>query len=202
LLEYSKELVIKLNEIGSDQKALIKVSIDDEQLQLSIHAAKFKLGQRTVTLVSIQNIESELAEQEMEAWQKLIRVLTHEIMNSVTPIASLASTINDLVKDLDQSAAGTDLNENTDRKNDINKAAATIEKRSYGLLSFINAYRDLTRIPKPNLQVFKARELCDRIHSLMEKQLSESNIIFTIKINPDDLQLIADNELIECISCK
>ena len=85
----------------SGEKVLVKVVDDDELLQLAIYATEFKLRGDLYKLVSIQDIQSELEEKEIEAWQKLTRVLTHEIMNSITPIASLASTVNDLLADLD-----------------------------------------------------------------------------------------------------
>ncbi len=98
LTAFSGELVDTLNNLQSGDKALVKIEDEGETLFLAIYATSFKLRNRAITLVSMQNIESELAEQEMQAWQKLIRVLTHEIMNSVTPIASLASTVNTLIE--------------------------------------------------------------------------------------------------------
>ena len=93
----SKPLVTTLYELNSGERALVKIHDRDEILQLVISGTEFRLRERNYKLVSIQNIQAELEEQELDAWQKLIRVLTHEIMNSVTPIASLASTLNDLV---------------------------------------------------------------------------------------------------------
>ena len=97
LKNISRELVEKLYNIKSGDRNLIKVYDNDELLQLAVYATQFKLSGKAITLVSMQNIQGELEEKEMEAWQNLMRVLTHEIMNSVTPISSLASTANQLL---------------------------------------------------------------------------------------------------------
>lgn len=140
------------------------------------------------TLISLQNIHSELEEKEMEAWQKLIRVLTHEIMNSVTPISSLAGTVNKLLNDpgkLD------------DEISDIKNAVKTIQKRSEGLIHFVENYRNLTKIPKPNFETFRVSVLTDRIYNLMKNEFAGNNIKFNTSIVPDNLTLSADSELIE-----
>jgi len=98
LVEFSAEYVQILRRLTTGERSLVTVKRGGEILRLAVHATEFRQQQRMFKLVSMQNIESELAEQEMEAWQKLIRVLTHEIMNSVTPIASLASTVNSLLQ--------------------------------------------------------------------------------------------------------
>ncbi len=97
LKESSPGLVEALFRLKPRDQSLVKVEAGDEQLQLLLHAAEFKQRGRDFTLVSIQDIRSELEEREIEAWQKLIRVLTHEIMNSMTPISSLATTVQDLI---------------------------------------------------------------------------------------------------------
>jgi len=112
---------------------------------LAIHATVFRLNEDEYTLISIQNIHLELEEKEMEAWQNLIRVLTHEIMNSITPITSLAATTNDLLAD------------------DVRQAVQTIQRRSEGLLHFVQSYRKLTRIPSSNFQIIPIAELFDRL---------------------------------------
>src|SRR5690554_1536000 len=103
---YSHELVQKLLTIKHGENALVKVRDKDDLLQLSIYGTEFKIHNRNIMLVSIKNIQHELDDKEMESWQKLIRVLTHEIMNSITPISSLSSTINllmdNIIASLDQ----------------------------------------------------------------------------------------------------
>ena len=162
----SESLRDTLAKIGPGEKALVKFSSGYETLQLSIHATKIRLGNRPLTLVSLQNIGSELAEQEMIAWQNLIRVLTHEIMNSMTPIASLAGSISGVVRSrLDPNGAGNKLNAGADQ--DIYDALGTIERRSQGLMHFVESYRDLTRIPIPDIRIVAFAELLSRVDRLL-----------------------------------
>jgi len=193
----SPRLVETLAGSKPGEKALVKIDRGDLSLTLAVYPTQFRIPDRTITLVSMQDIENELAEQEMAAWQKLIRVLTHEIMNSVTPIASLASTVGDLVKQLEQSEVGDSDHRGAEAKSVIREAAATIKKRSKGLLHFIDAYRDLTKIPKPNFEIFRASELLQRAAGLFKNQLDESGIDLGIKVEPTSLELTADPQLIE-----
>lgn len=190
------ELVFFNIEPGTNE--LVKVKRGEDLLQLSINATEFKINERDIILVSIKNIQSELEEQEMEAWQKLIRVLTHEIMNSIAPIASLTSTVNLMVTDV---AAKIDpyLQDNADRENigDIVNALNTIHKRSTGLIHFVEKYRNLTRIPKPNFTVYQIKEQFTNIADLLEKDIKENNINLTISVVPEKLDLTADEQLIE-----
>lgn len=183
----SEKLVKTLFAIKPREKATIKVEIDSEFLHLSLYGTEFKLGGNKYSLVSLQNIHSELEATEIEAWQKLIRVLTHEIMNSVTPISSLASTINGLVKEDMVSESLTD----------IKDAAQTIKKRSHGLIHFVDAYRNLTLVKKPNFEIFQIKELFSRVEKLMQTDFKEKGIQFDVRVEPRTLELTADTELIE-----
>jgi len=197
LSAYFPALVETLTNLKPGDKSLVKIVKDGEPLTIMTYATEFKQRDRSIKLVSMQNIESELAEQEMESWQKLIRVLTHEIMNSVTPIASLASTVSQLIANSSQVENVNHVELNAEAAKDIHQAAATIEKRSHGLLNFIDAYRNLTRIPAPKFQIFMVSELFDRVSQLMRNQLAENHISLNIEINPSSLELTADKELIE-----
>lgn len=192
----SVELVNQLFKLRSGQKALIKVKDKDEILQLAISATEFRLQNESLTLVSLQNIQSELEEQELEAWQKLIRVLTHEIMNSVTPIASLASTLNDLVNPEENSDIDSVVDET---RNDIQGGLKTIQRRSEGLLHFVNAYRNLTRIPVPDLRMVQMKDVLASVTQLMLAETRERKINLTTNVQPAGLQIMVDPELIEQI---
>ena len=190
------ELVFFNIEPGDNE--LIKVKRGEDLLQLSIQATEFKINERDIILVSIKNIQSELEEQEMEAWQKLIRVLTHEIMNSIAPIASLTSTVNLMVSEVAENIE-PHLKESFNREgiDDIINALNTIHKRSTGLIHFVEKYRNLTRIPKPNFSVYKLKDQFDNIYSLLEKEIKEKNVKFEMSIVPEKLDLTADEQLIE-----
>jgi signal transduction histidine kinase len=145
-------------------------------------------------LVAMQNIQFELEEEEMKSWQNLIRVLTHEIMNSITPIASLASTAFGLLKDNQECEVPETVNE---VMGDVREAVDTIEKRSKGLLTFIENYRKLTRIPKPDFKIVPVKDLFERVEQLIKDQIELKSIRFATQIDPESLTITADAGLIE-----
>ena len=190
----SPKLVQKLLELSPGGKDLVKLQQEDDLLQLSIYATGFVLHQQQLMLVAMQNIQNELEEEEMKSWQNLIRVLTHEIMNSITPIASLSSTAYGLLKDGRECEVPESINETID---DVRHAVNTIEKRSKGLLTFIENYRALTRIPKPEFKMVKIKDLFERVEYLMKDQFEAYAINFNMRIDPESLEITADPALIE-----
>ena len=190
----SHGLAEKLSNISPGDKDLFKLKQGDDLLQLSIYATGFVLRRQQLILVAMQNIQSELEEKEMTSWQNLIRVLTHEIMNSITPIASLASTANGLLKGDTECKVPEELNEVI---TDVGHAVKTIEKRSKGLITFIDNYRKLTRIPKPDFKIVQVRDLFERVKSLMGDQIEKTAIRFKSEIDPQSLTITADPALIE-----
>jgi nitrogen fixation/metabolism regulation signal transduction histidine kinase len=196
LKRLSEELVDVLLQMNPGEKSLVKLELHGELLQLVIYATEMKLRGEPQKLVSIQNIQSELDEKEMEAWQKLVRVLTHEIMNSLTPISSLASTVHGLLKpDSTDGEHGDRVTSETLR--DVRGAVETIEKRSQGLLHFVDAYRNLARIPRPNFSIVPVAELFRHVEQLMRSHFEAGRISFSMHIEPSSLELTADGELIE-----
>ncbi len=189
----SRELVETLYRINSGDRKLLKIDYHGENYQLAVYASQFKLHEKHYTLVSIQNIRYELEEKEMEAWQNLIRVLTHEIMNSITPISSLASTANELVSGADPEKGTLE----PETLKDIEGALETIYKRSQGLLQFVNAYRNLTKIPPPNFKIVKVKDLFESIGNLLEPQLKEKHIKFGMDVDPPGLEVTADPDQVE-----
>ncbi len=196
LESYSSELVKKMKNMKSGERILVQVIDNDMMMQLAIYATEFKIRMQSIILVSIQNIQSELEEQEMAAWQKLIQVLTHEIMNSITPIASLSSTINELLKDIDTTDNKPQMIDD-ETVIDIRNSLKTITKRSTGLVHFVESYRNLTKIPKPKFNIIPVKEIFNNVHLLMEKNIKLKGIDCVIDISPPSLELTADEELIE-----
>jgi two-component system nitrogen regulation sensor histidine kinase NtrY len=195
LTSFSPEIVEILKTIKHNQRKLIKVQIKDDLLQLSLFAKQFKQENKEITIVSVQNIESELEQNEMEAWQKLIRVLTHEIMNSITPITSLSTTVNMMVDDWQQSnEKGEDTDEVT---TDIKQAIKTIHKRSEGLLQFVQTYRSLTKIPIPNFTVIKVKDFFNDMAQFHRKDLETDGVSLSIEIEPDNIEITADETMME-----
>lgn len=177
--------------LNQDDNKLVKITLDDELLQLSIQATEYKKKGEEYLLVSVKNIHAELEQKEIDSWQKLIRVLTHEIMNSITPISSLASTVKQLLPE-----KGVQLKEEEDLES-MHHALSTISRRSDGLLNFVQVYRDLTRIPKPNFQKVVVKDLFFDSKLMLLHKIKNEDIQINIQTMPDDISIMADSNLIE-----
>ena len=185
--------------LKAGQHTMLKIHLNGDLMQLAIYGTQFMLRDRMITLVSIQNIRSQLEESEMDAWQKLIRVLTHEIMNSITPISSMAGSVKEILNDMQPEFQKISNGDLLECYNDINTAVQTIQKRSEGLLQFVEAYRSLTRLPSPKFEEFSVAELFIRVKKLMDEEFKERNIQFKCHTIPDHLKLTADPAMIEQI---
>lgn len=175
--------------LKSGQKELLKLTLKNKVLQLSIQCAEIRLQEEVYRIISFQNIKNELEEQELTSWQKLIRILTHEIMNSVAPISSLSNTLQQILKDKEQL--------NVEEIAKLQKSISAIERRSEGLLNFTESYRKLTRIPAPNFQRVLISDLFESVLSLLESDLLSAKINLAKSIEPDDLSFQGDPLLME-----
>ena len=176
--------------IEPGEPRLLKVMKDGELLQLSATAARLRIRDRSLTIMTLQDIHGELEARELTAWQNLIRILTHEIMNSVTPISSLAATASELLVEAAHAAAGSAID-------DARQAVETIGARSDGLLRFVESYRRLTRLPTPVLQRVKVVELFGRVEQLMRPDLERRGVSLAHAVAPQRLELDADPDLLE-----
>ena len=193
LNEKSPDLVKSLLKIEPGKNCLIKIQEEDDILQLAISGTEFKIHDKTIILVTIKDIQNVLEEHETETWQKLIRVLTHEIMNSITPISSLTSTLDIMLinaisnhKTLDEESLS-----------EISQAIKTIHKRSNCLLHFVNTYRNLTKIPKPSFKIEHIKEIFNGILPLIKEEINKSKVKISFSVEPELLEIHADIKLIE-----
>ncbi|SFE73269.1 Histidine kinase-, DNA gyrase B-, and HSP90-like ATPase [Chitinophaga sp. CF118] len=173
-----------LLQVHSGNKILYRTH---QEQQLSIHAATVRLQGRLVKLLSIQNIHAELQEKELEAWQNLTKILRHEIMNSVTPIVSLISTMQDIVEqdilpETQQQEAITDLRE----------ALETIKSRSKGIMNFVNAYRDYTTLPKPQFTNINIKELITGVSQLLLPEMKQAGIYYHYQVESVSTEIHVD----------
>lgn len=193
LASTSPTLHEKIRALGPGQRDLVTVPVQGQLVQLSLHATQLRRRAQTVTILSIQNISTELNEKEMEAWRNLIRVLTHEIKNSLTPIASLAASVEEVVIPAD-STQGAGPKTTVPQ---VREALQIIQKRSEGLLEFVDAYRDLTHVPEPDFEVLKVADLFARIERLVASQIEGRSIRIRTAVRPTTMTLTADPRLIE-----
>lgn len=196
LSSISDILVDNFRKLKTGGRDLIKIDLGGDIRQLSVYAIELSLGNEHFKLISLQNIQTELEENEMEAWQKLVRVLTHEIMNSVTPISSLATTVEaDIINRLDQSKDKCEIDK--EDLEDIHLALQTIQRRSEGLIRFVSDFRSLTHTPQPKFELVEISGFFDQIWMLMKSDLETNNVDFNYDVNPENLTVNIDPELIQ-----
>jgi nitrogen fixation/metabolism regulation signal transduction histidine kinase len=191
----STELLDNVLHLKPGESFSIKINAD---LHLNVQSAAFKMEGQSWTLLSFQNIRSELQKNELTAWQNLTKVLRHEIMNSMTPIASLANSLGTILQEDIEEENGI-LQLDKDSYLDLSEGLNTIAKRSSGLVNFVNAYRDYTNIPQPQIRQFQVEGLFENIRVLMKEELSQTGIILETTITPTNLKLSADREMIQMI---
>lgn len=191
----SKDLCKTLLSIKPGENHLVKVQDEDDILQLAIYATEFKVKDKVIILTTVKNIQNVLEGQETEAWQKLISVLTHEIMNSIAPISSLSSTLDLMIKDYNSKHKEGEILD-AESVNEIQQALQTINKRSTGLMSFVETYRSLTKIPKPNFEMVQMKTLLENVLTLMKKEVRNSDIMLEYSIEPESIILQIDEQMI------
>lgn len=168
----------------------IEVSNEREEMQVSLSLSEIFIKRGRMKVITLNNIGNELEAKEMESWIRLIRVMTHEIMNSIAPITSLSETLLTL-----HNASENDSSEEDLRLNTI-EAFQTIHSTAKGLLSFVDSYRKFTGIPKPNIRSFEVKPLIDKILHLEEKSINEKNIQVELRENAEHTEWLADEKLI------
>lgn len=196
LKEISEPLVDAFRQLKTGGRELIRIKTGDESVQLSIFAIELTLRGDELKLISMSNIQNELEEKEMEAWQNLVRVLTHEIMNSVTPISSLAGIVEEDLKHRLEREPDHSVIKKEDLE-DMHLSLLTITKRSEGLIHFVREFRNLTHIPKPKITPIEVKRLLEELAALHKKELADAQVTISINIEPVDLIIQADKSMIE-----
>jgi len=192
----SMELTEAFKTLKTGGHQLLRLRIREETVHLSLYAIELTLREEEIKLISMTNIQSELEAKEMEAWQNLVHVLTHEIMNSVTPISSLAGTVDE---DLKKQLENSNFTLSKDQIEDIHLSLQTISRRSDGLIEFVNKFRNLTVVPKPKISEIALKPLLEDIAKLHKRELFDNQISITTLVNPPQLSILADKSLIEQI---
>ncbi len=170
------------------------IELNGTESQLSLDISEFKMLENKYKLITFSDIKSEIEENEINAWHKLIRILTHEIMNSVTPISSLSETMQLMLED-DTGHAKNLMDIDNQIISDVLFSTKTIKKRSEGLLEFVEDYRKLTRIPKPEIQPVNIYEMTLDLSKLISQELTKEQISLSIDV-PGDFEIDLDRNLI------
>lgn len=193
LAQFGDDFQMRVRYIEPGDRVLANFATDDVVQRVTIAASELTIGTRVERLVSVLNIQSELDGMQLSAWQDLVRVLTHEIMNSITPVSSLAKTAVDLVEDARERVTDEEVKAEL---NDARDAVSTVARRSDGLMNFVASYRKLTRPPEPRKERFRIRELFADVERIVSQDLPEAILLSAI-IEPAELELLADREMIE-----
>lgn len=196
LEKVDEKLLSVVKKLNSGERELIKLLVQGELRQVAIQATEFKLMDVSYKLLSLQDIRSELDNREVEAWQKLIRVLTHEIMNSVTPVSTLSGVLGGILSD-ENKAVRSPENINQEDLDDLHTGLASIESRSRGLLKFVSAYRSLLKIPKPVFREVTVADMLQRIKTLLQPDLAARDIQINLLLPREELLIQADSGLVE-----
>ena len=181
-----------------NESRLIDISVRGEVKRLSVHVSSVVLLRQPYRIITFQDIAQELSQSEIDAWHKLIRILTHEIMNSVTPVSSLSETMLLMLQSTERRLKKPE-EIDSELLEDLAYSLKTIQKRSDSLLHFVEDYRKLTKIPQPQPEMISVQELFADIHRLMRAELQKQGIQLNTEVKPPSLQVWADRRLLEQI---
>lgn len=174
------------------KEPLVEIKINGEDVKLSIRSSMFTIQGVAHTLLSLQNIRREIENTELQAWEQLLRVLTHEIMNSVTPISSLSASLKGKADALQQTSE-----DYADQLDDLSLGLDVIARRSAALISFVNLYKSMTLLPSPTFRDVAVKDLFDRVLKLKHRELQERNVAIFIKTYNEQMALKIDEGLVE-----
>ncbi|MGB3468698.1 MAG: ATP-binding protein, partial [Cyclobacteriaceae bacterium] len=186
LLRVNQELYEVIMQLTSGHTKLVNVSVAGQFRQLSVSASEFILREKYYKLISVKDITGEVEQVEMESWQKLISVLTHEIMNSVAPVTSLSDSLYRMIdqqKPADQAFH--------DR---LLTGLEAIKNRSEGLMKFTRNYRELTRVPLPRIRTVDGRQFIEAIDRLFSATLPRQTEL-VVALPPEGFELSIDPDL-------
>ena len=196
LASVHKDLPDLLLTMKNKDENAIKILLNNELNTISIKATTIKMENQPVRIFSFQDISKQINRSEVEAWQKLIQVLRHEIMNSISPIRIMSGNLLNIVQKLRQSST-ENIQSTKEEYSRLSEGLSTIRKRSTGLSDFIEKYRNLTKIPEPSFSHINVSGLFQDAIDLMKEQLNKENIEIEIKTNPDQLTITGDEKMVE-----
>lgn len=177
------------------QRQLVAFSVEGIEYKLTLATTELVISGVSERLVSLQDIQSELDATQAEAWEDLVRVLTHEIMNSITPVTSLAKTANDVVTDMVEKVHGGESIE--EDLGDLQDAIGTVARRSDSLMQFVDSYRQITRLAPPEKKRVRIADLFETAVILAKAECPRTEVEFVIEVSPGELDVYADRDLLE-----
>lgn len=184
-----------LKKLKAGEQRVITLKAGTQLKQLAIKASVFKISGKEIKLISLQDIKNELDEKEMDSWQKLIRVLTHEIINSITPVTSLTTTISGFFRKDDKVMPAKDVSDEN-----ISQALTGlgfIEERGKNLIDFVSKFRSLTKLPTPKFEEISIDKILAGINLLKSEELLSKGIKLKCTCEGEGMNLYCDRGLVE-----
>jgi len=176
-------------------RQLVTFSVEGIEYKLTLATTELIIAGKSERLISLQDIQSELDATQAEAWEDLVRVLTHEIMNSITPVTSLAKTAADVVYDVLEKVRNDEPVE--EDLEDLRDAIETVARRSDSLMQFVDGYRQITRLAPPEKKRVRLADLFESVVRLAQAECPRNNVEFSFDVNPRELDVYADRDLLE-----
>jgi nitrogen fixation/metabolism regulation signal transduction histidine kinase len=183
---YGKQFVEGIRQLAGEGIVVFSAH-DDATLKMRATVSVVTYRGQLQRLIALQPIQAALDENEMTLSRKLVQVLTHEIMNSLTPITSLAKSAERLAHNAPQQAIGRELRD----------AIQTIERRADGLMQFAERYREITRAPHVHAAAFAASTMVSDLNKLVRAEWPSNVVIINTNVEPSDLEVVADRQLLE-----
>lgn len=195
LEQFGSEFCSEIISIRPGERILVSFLVDDSEQRLTISASEITIASSAEKLISLQNIQSELDGMQLSAWQDLVRVLTHEIMNSITPVASLAKTAVDVVEDVSKKIA--DNPEVVKELLVVRDAVNIVARRSDGLMNFVSSYQQLTRLPTPDKSRIRLADLFADVTRMATVDWLKKGLALLTNVEPGELDVYADRQMVE-----
>lgn len=186
----------KVNKVKPDHHDLIEFNIKEEKVKLSVSVSQIKILEKAFSIIVFQNIRSEIEQSELDSWNKLIRTMAHEIMNSITPISSLTETGIRILEDENGNVRTKD-EITTSKLEKLTLALKTIEKRSNSLMHFVEDFRALARIPEPKPGEIDMCTFIQELEKLFASVFNHEQIAFKTAFESDNMYVYADQKLLE-----
>ncbi len=194
LAQVDKKLYELFNNLAPFERMLFQLTNERETIQLTIKSSEIVSNDEVLKLITIQDIHNELDKKETDSWIKLIRVLTHEIMNSVTPITSISESILHYYKDEDGIVETTQIDETKIRM--TAKGLEVIKNQGNDLMSFVQSYRSFLNVPVPDKKIINGYEFLEKVKVLISQEAGFASISFDILKKSEDLEIYADEKQI------
>ncbi|MCP5381554.1 MAG: histidine kinase [Kordiimonadaceae bacterium] len=195
LTQFGEEFRKRVLTLEPGERHLVTIKIDNIEQTLTIASTQIITAGKVEKIISLQDIQSELDVAQLKAWQDLVRVLTHEIMNSITPVSSLAKTSTDLVDDVIKKADGQE--DLIEELTNVRDAVDTVARRSDSLMHFVQSYRRLTRLPPPEKEQLNVNNVIDDVIRIAAAGWTEEEIIIKKSVSTEGLEISADREMLE-----